>query len=445
MLTLEAVEKKFLETFPKSYERMNAHRDKIPNGFSRKSFMYGPTAIFADRGEGQYVYTVDGVKLLDFNNNFTVNILGHQHPKVDEAIRSAMQTGYSFGNPTEPEYRLAELLCERIPSIERVKFFCSSSEACMGAARIARAYTGRDKIAKFEGGYHGFGDEFAISSHADPAHFPGPSDRPISRPDSAGIPQSTVDRVVVMTQNDYQSTERILRENADSLACVIMELQSCAGGCVVLEPEFVQMVRRVTRELGIVLIIDETCTLRAGIGGMQAQYDVLPDLTVMGKIIGGGIPIGAVGGSNEVMQAMEGKVVLSGTHHGHRMAAAAGAATLEALDEAAFAKLNGQAERIKTEMNAWAEANEIPFRMMGAMSILGYIFTKEYGQTIHTMRDYWTATDETAMELYALEMATRGYYPVARGQLALTLPMTDADIDGYIAASKEVICAIYEK
>ena len=443
MMSFEAVSAKFLETFSKSYETMNQHRDRIPNGFSRKSFMYGPTAIFADHGEGQYVYTIDGVKLLDFNNNFTVNILGHQNPKVEEAIKNAMVTGYSFGNPTEAEYRLAGMLQDRIESIERVKFFCSSSEACLGALRISRGYTGKDKIAKFEGGYHGFGDELAISGHADPNHYPGPADRPISRPDSAGIPQSSVDNVIVMTQNDYESTERILRENADDLACVIMELQSCAGGCVVLEKEFVQMIRRVTEELGIVLIFDETCTLRAGVGGLQGIYGIKPDLTVMGKIIGGGIPIGAVGGSEKVMDAMETKIALSGTHHGHLMAAAAGAATLEVLDEAAFEKLNGQAKRIKDELNSWAKEKELPFIVMGELSILGYVFTKELGQTIHTMRDYWDATNEEAMELYALEMASRGFYPVARGQIALSLPMTDEDITSYIETSKEVINNIF--
>jgi glutamate-1-semialdehyde 2,1-aminomutase len=443
MNRIAETEKRFLETFSKSYATMQKHRDKIPNGFSRKSFMYGPTAIFADHGDGQYIETIDGVKLLDLNNNFTVNILGHHNPAVEAAIRKALETGYSFGNPTEPEYDLASILTERIASVDRVKFFCSASEACMGALRIARAYTGRQKIAKFEGGYHGFGDELAISGHCDPNNFMGPSDRPVSRPDSAGIPDSAVDNVVVMTQNDYASTERILRENADQLACVIMELQSCAGGCVVLDKAFVKMIRRVTKELGIVLIFDETCTLRADRGGLQSLYGVTPDLTVMGKIIGGGIPIGAVGGSEAIMDMMEKKVVLSGTHHGHLMAASAGIATLNELDDAAYAKLNTQAESIKTALNTWAAEKGIPMVIMGELSILGYVFTKEMGQTIHTMRDYWGNTDEEAMELYAMEMAMRGFYPVARGQIALTLPMTDEDITQFIENSKDVIAKIY--
>lgn len=182
----------FLKAFGKSYELVQEHMDKIPNGFSRKSFMYGPSAIFADHGEGQYVYTVEGNKLLDFNNNFTVNILGYRHLAVQKAIEEAMNTGYSFGNPTGPEYELAEILAERISAVEKVKFFCSSSEACLRAMRIARGYTGKSKVAKFEGSYHGFGDETSISGHVDPSLPHGTKERPNSVPDSAGIPISAV-------------------------------------------------------------------------------------------------------------------------------------------------------------------------------------------------------------------------------------------------------------
>ena len=369
-LTLERATENFLNVFSKSCATMKEHMDKIPNGFSRKSFVYGPAAIFADHGEGQYVYTIDGKRLLDFNNNFTVNILGYQHPAVTEAIREAAGCGYSFGNPTQPEYELAELLADRIASVERVKFFCSSSEACLGAMRIARGYTGKSKIAKFEGGYHGFGDEMSISGHVDPSLPHGPSDRPNSVPDSAGIPENVVGNVIVLTQNDMDSCEKILRENADDLACVIMELQSCAGGCVVLTKEFVQFMSDITKELGIILIFDETCTLSAGYGGLQGIYGIKPDLTVMGKIIGGGIPIGAVGGSSEVLEVLEKDVVLSGTHHGHYMAAKAGIATMKVLDQDALEKLNGQAKRIKTEINTWALENNIPFSYYGELSIL---------------------------------------------------------------------------
>mgnify|MGYP005765309599 CR=1 FL=1 len=438
-LTLEKATENFLQSFSKSVKTMNAHKDKIPNGFSRRSFMYGPAAIYADHGEGQYVYTIDGKKLLDFNNNFTVNVLGYHHPAINEAVKKAADTSFSFGNPTLPEYELAEILADRIDSIETVKFFCSSSEACLGAMRIARGYTGKNKVAKFEGGYHGFGDEMSISGHVDPSLPHGPKERPVSLPDSAGIPQSTVDNVIILTQNDADICEKILRENADDLACVIMELQSCAGGCVVLTREFVQFMRDITEELGIVLIFDETCTLRAGYHGFQGLYGIKPDLTVMGKIIGGGIPIGAIGGSKDVMNTLEKDVIISGTHHGHLMAASAGIATLKTLDEKAFEKLNSQAKRIKDEMNQWALDNEIPFSYYGAHSILGYAFTDKIGREIHTIRDYWGNTNTEAMQIYALEMAVRGYYPVARGQIALTLPMTDEDITGFIEASKELI------
>ena len=168
-LTYEESLEHYLNTFKKSGEMSLRASKYIPGSYSRRSFNYGPHAIYVDRVEGAYVYTVDGKKLLDFNNNFTVSILGYQNKEVDQAIIDTMKKGYSIGNPTEEEIELAKMICERIDSIEKVKFFCSASEACVGALRIARAYTGRDKVAKMEGGYHGFLDDFSFSAHPDAA------------------------------------------------------------------------------------------------------------------------------------------------------------------------------------------------------------------------------------------------------------------------------------
>lgn len=444
-LSYEQSLQNFSEAFHLSKKETNKGKDYIPGGFSRRTFGYGPHAIFAEKGEGQYIYTIEGKKLLDLNNNFSTNVLGHNHPAVVEAIQKLIPAGFSFGNPTDHELELAKLLCERVESIDQVKFFCSASEACLSSIRIARGHTGRKKIAKFEGGYHGFSDDLAISAHPNPNNSPGPDSNPKAMPDSDGIPQYKADNVVVLIQNDFEACEKILRGNADDIACVIMELQSGAGGIVELDKEFVHKIRALTKELSIVLIFDETITLRAAYGGLQSVMGVKPDMTVMGKMIGGGLPIGAIGGSREIFKVVEqNQVMISGTHHGHPLACAAGIACMKAMDDRAYDRLNGMAEMIKTELNTWAKEHKYPFIVFGSFSVLAYAFTKDLGQSITTHRDYWHKIDENSMNIYALEMATRGYFPVHRGQIGLTLPMTDEDISGYIKATKDIIRNIYE-
>ena len=298
------------------------------------------------------------------------------------------------------------MIIERIPSVEKVQFSCSATESCMTAVRLARATTGRTHIAKFEGGYHGFSDVLQISAHPTPENG-GDAAAPTAVPDSGGIPESNTDNVLVLTQNDLAGTESLLRAHSEDLACVIMELQSGAGGMVVLDQDFVQMLRDVTRELGIVLIFDETISLRAGYSGLQGQYGITPDLTVMGKIIGGGLPLGAVGGRAEIMDALEdGRASISGTHHGHKLSVVAGAACLAELTEDAFATLNGYARRITTELNAWSRERNSPFRIHGrGFSHLGYAYMTAPGEAVRTHRDYWRVVDGERTQTISLELA----------------------------------------
>ena len=444
MMNLQDTNERFIKTFAKSKEMNEKQMDVIPAGFSRRSFLYGPHAIYADHGQGQYLYTAEGKRLLDLNNNFTVNILGYNNQAVNEAIIKSLEKGYSFGNPSEEEFLLAKMLCERIKSVEKVKFFCSASEACVGAIRMARAYTGKDKFAKLEGGYHGFCDEMAISGHVSQDHDHGPADCPKGVADSAGIPKSTMSNVIVLPQNNFEACEKILRANQNECGCVLIELQAAAGGSVIMKPEFVEKLEALCKELKMVFIIDETGTIRARKGGLPAFYNVDPDLTVMGKLIGGGIPTGAVGGKKEIMDICLDEAIISGTHHAHPMACAAGIATLEQLDDAAYNYLNGMAARIKKELNAWAEKMGYPFAYFGTNSLMGYTISREKVPEIVSVRDYWDTTDENAMLVYALEMAMRGYYPVARGQISLNLPTTEEDITNLIEDSKEVITNIFE-
>ncbi|WP_105567110.1 aspartate aminotransferase family protein [Microbacterium halophytorum] len=439
-LTLESSLDKFSTKFAASAELTREGRSLIPGGYSRNSFNFGPHAVFAESGDGAYIQTVDGNRLLDLNNNYTVNVLGHNHPAITDALTAAIPTGFSFGNPSPAEADLARILIDRVPSVEKIQFSCSATESCMSAIRVARAYTGRTKIAKFEGGYHGFSDLLHVSSHPNPA-LSGTSDAPNPLPDSGGIPTADVDNIVLLTQNDLAGCERTLRAHAAEIACVIMELQSGAGGLVVLDQDFVEGIRALTKELGIVLIFDETISLRASFHGLQGVYGVTPDLTVMGKIIGGGMPLGAVGGSAEVMQVLEdGRVTISGTHHGHRLALVAGAACMQELDEAAFERLNGYATRIMTEVNSWSQNRNSPLAVYGkGFSHLAYGYMKEPGFAITTHRDYWRNLDGEKTQIISLELANRGFFPVHRGEFSLSLPMTDADISSFIETLQAIV------
>lgn len=443
-LTYEQSLEHFLKTFQKSKEMSDEAAKYIPGSYSRRSFNYGPHAIYVNNAKGAYVYTVDGKKLLDFNNNFTVSVLGYQNEAVDQALIDTMKKGFSIGNPTEEEGELARMLCERIDSFEKVKFFCSASEACVGALRIARGYTGKTKVAKMEGGYHGFLDDFSFSAHPNASKADDDLEHIVPQPESAGIPANRAEDVVLLTQNNIEVSEKLIREHADELACVVMELQSGSGGIVTLDKAFVKRIREITKELGIVLIFDETITIRAYKGGLQSWYGVKPDLTISGKTLGGGIPLGVVGGSNEVMDVVTKDIVqMSGTHHGHRLACAAGIATLKQLDDVAYKRLNSMGERIKNELNIWAKEKKIPFIVFGESSVLGYAFTREIGQTVRTHRDYWLKSDAQKMQTFALEIAVRGFLPVHRGQLGLTLPMADQDITDFIETTKDIVSEMY--
>jgi glutamate-1-semialdehyde 2,1-aminomutase len=443
-LTLGSVVERFQEKFGVSAKKSAAASSHIPGGYSRSSLTFGPHAIYVERGDRQYIDTVDGHRLLDFHNNFSCSVLGHNHPRIREAILDLVPRGFSFGNPMEHEHQLAKMLCERIASVERVIFSCSSSEACLSAARIARANTGKNKIAKFEGGYHGLGDLFVFSIHPVPTLLAGPATRPKPVPNTAGLSAASHDDVVMLPQNDLEACRRILADTAGDVAAVILELQCGAGGVIQLEQTFVQGLREITRELDILMIVDETITLRAAYHGMQSLYDVKPDLTVMGKIIGGGLPLGAVGGRTDLFRMNEaGDVFHSGTHHGHPLSTKAGIACLEVMNEGTYDRLNSLGNVIQTELNQWARKNRYPFSVNGVGSHLGYEISDQPGRVYKSCRDILAYSNEEHMQIFAFEMANRGIFPMYRGQIALSEPMTISDAQEFIRLSKEIIEALY--
>ncbi|MCJ7490827.1 MAG: glutamate-1-semialdehyde 2,1-aminomutase [Dehalococcoidia bacterium] len=291
----------------------------------------GGEPVVIARGEGPYVYDVDGNRYIDYVCSWGPLILGHAHPAVVEAVRRAAERGTSYGAPTEAEADLAQLIVEAMPSIELLRFVNSGTEATMSALRLARAFTGRDKIVKFEGCYHGHADGLLVQA--------GSGVATLGLPDSPGVPASYAQETLVARFNDVPSVEALFDRHGDAIAAVIVEPVAGNMGVVPPQPGFLEALREITRRAGALLVFDEVITgFRVAYGGAQSLYGITPDLTCLGKIIGGGLPVGAYGGRREVMQmlAPNGPVYQAGTLSGNPLAMAAGLATLRELQSPGF-------------------------------------------------------------------------------------------------------------
>jgi glutamate-1-semialdehyde 2,1-aminomutase len=301
----------------------------IPGGVNspvRAFKSVGGTPVFFDRAEGAYVYDVDGNRYVDYVGSWGPMLFGHAMPEVVEAVRRAAGGGTSFGAPTAIEVRLAELVIELVPSIEKVRMVNSGTEATMSAARLARGFTGRDKIIKFEGHYHGHGDFFLIAAGSGAMTF--------GQPNSPGVTAGNARDTLLARFNDLSSVRALVEASPDEVACIILEPIAGNMGCIPSEPGFLQGLRSLCDENGILLIFDEVMTgFRVAPGGAQWLYDVRPDLTTLGKIIGGGLPVGAYGGRREVMDFVSpvGPVYQAGTLSGNPLAMHAGHAMLRRI------------------------------------------------------------------------------------------------------------------
>jgi len=291
----------------------------------------GGEPVVIARGEGPYVYDVDGNRYIDYVCSWGPLILGHAHPAVVEAVRRAAERGTSYGAPTEAEADLAQLIVEAMPSIELLRFVNSGTEATMSALRLARAFTGRDKIVKFEGCYHGHADGLLVQA--------GSGVATLGLPDSPGVPASYAQETLVARFNDVPSVEALFDQHGDAIAAVIVEPVAGNMGVVPPQPGFLEALREITHRAGALLVFDEVITgFRVAYGGAQSLYGITPDLTCLGKIIGGGLPVGAYGGRREIMAmlAPNGPVYQAGTLSGNPLAMAAGVATLRELQPPGF-------------------------------------------------------------------------------------------------------------
>ncbi len=348
-------------------------RRVIIGGVSRNTVFRLPFPDYAAKASGCYITDIEGVKRIDFANNMAALIHGHAFPPIVEAVTKQLRKGTAYTLASEIEMEFATLLKERVDSFERVKFMNSGSEAVMGMIKASRAYTGRSKIAKAEGAYHGTYDFAEVSQTANPDNW-GDINSPNSVPVAYGTPRSVLDEVVVYPYNDIERTLAILEKNAEDIACVIVDPVPHRVGLMEGNEEFVEAIYSWTRANGALMVFDEVVTLRVNYGGAQEKYSVPPDLTAMGKIIGGGFPVGALAGRAEVMSVFDihRNLILyphAGTFSANPITMTAGFVAMQLFDEVGVMKINEMADRAKFQVNEAIKLAGVPVSLTGAGSM----------------------------------------------------------------------------
>ena len=437
-----SVDKEVAEYTAKTSRSRALHEEALavmPGGNSRTTTFFDPYPFYVQRGQGAHIWDADGTDRIDFNGNYTSLILGHAHPDVVKAAQQAAEHGLSFPGPTEHEIRLAELLKRRVPSVESIRFTNSGTEATMNAVRLARAFTGRPKIAKFEGAYHGTHDWVMVSVGGDPKAG-GSRKRPKSVAWSAGLPPAVLKHVVVLPWNDPEACEQILEAEAAHLACLIVDPLLCNAGLIRPADGFLQRLRAITERHGIVLIFDEVISFRVAWGGAQERLGVRPDLTTFGKIIGGGLPVGAFGGRADVMNFYDprkggARISHGGTFNANPVTMAAGVATLNAVTPEAYTRLDALGERLRGGVTRLLAAT----RRKGQATGMGSLFWLHW--TAEPLTDWRSARpkDAEAPLRVFLGLLNEGVLLTQRGLGACSLAMTDEDVDRLINALARVV------
>ena len=423
----------------KSEEIFSAARKLMPGGVSspvRAFKSVGGQPVVFDRVKGAYAWDVDGNKYIDYIGTWGPAICGHAHPEVLEALQEALQKGTSFGAPSLLENVLAEMVIEAVPSIDMVRFVNSGTEACMSVLRLMRAFTNRDKIIKFEGCYHGHADMFLVKA--------GSGVATLGLPDSPGVPKSTTNNTLTAPYNDLEAVKNLFANNPNSIAGVILEPVVGNSGFIVPDAGFLEGLREITKENGALLVFDEVMTgFRISYGGAQAKFGVTPDLTTLGKVIGGGLPVGAYGGRADIMSmvAPAGPMYQAGTLSGNPLAMTAGVKTLELLKKPGT---YDQLDRITTKLaeGMLQVAKDAGHDVVGGhlSAMFGMFFTNT---PVHNYEDAKTS-DLKKFGRFHRGMLERGIY-LAPSQFEAgftSLAHTDEDVETTLAAAKEVLAEI---
>ena len=421
------------------FQRAGQH---IPGGVNspvRAFKAVGGTPVFIDKADGAYLYDVDGNRYIDYVLSWGPMIMGHNHPIVRQAVIDRAEFGFSYGAPTELEILLAERICEALPNMEMVRMVNSGTEATMSALRIARGCTGRDAIVKFEGCYHGHSDSLLVKAGSGALTFGVPS--------SPGVPASLAEHTITLTYNDPESLRQCFAQRGHEIACVIVEPVCGNMSCILPTPEFRAALREVCDQSGALLILDEVMTgFRFGTGGAQTYYGIDADLTALGKIIGGGMPVGAFGGKRRYMEYVSplGPVYQAGTLSGNPIAMASGLATLSIISEPGFyeplfARTTALCEGIQEQ----ADKAGVPFTTNHAGTMFGLFFTdapkvENYQQVM--------ACDTQRFAKFFHSMLRQGVYlaPASYEAGFMSSAHTDADIEHTIAAAAQAFAEIIE-
>ncbi len=421
---------------PKSHAIFTRALELMPGGVNSPARAFGGVGgepVVFERAAGAYLFDVDGNQYIDYIGSWGPMILGHQHPQVVAAVREAIEKAFSFGAPSPGENELCELICELVPSIEMVRLVSSGTEATMSAIRLARGYTGRDRIIKFAGNYHGHVDSLLVAA--------GSSAATLGVPNSPGVTAGTTQDTIVCRYNDVANLEEVFAEHGSTIAGVIFEPIVGNMGTVIPSTEFLQSLRELTWKHGALLICDEVMTgFRVAAGGAQQVLELTPDITTLGKIVGGGMPIGAYGARKEIMRHIlpAGKVFQAGTLSGNPVATAAGIATLKSLrDNPPYEKLEKLGAMLGAGLLAAAQEAKIP----ATLTRVGSMLTLFFNDVTPTDWDTASKSDTTRFARYFWGLLNRGIYmPCSQYEaLFISAAHTEADIQNTIAAAKDVL------
>ena len=433
----EKIKERYAASRPNSYKLHKEAIKYLPGGDTRTATFFLPFPNFIVRGEGAYMYDADGNKLLDFQNNYTSLIHGHGHKPTVEAVQRQIALGSAYTAPFEAQIELSRLLTERFPSIDLIRYTNSGTEANMHALRIARAYTGKAKIIKTEGGYHGTTDVFEAS--VDPnIKKAGTLDEIKVIPESRGVSANALKDVLVVPFNDIERTRKVIEENHKDVACIIIEPIMGSAGQITPDIEYLKFLREITTEYNIVLIFDEVVTGRLSLGGAQKHYGVTPDITSLGKIIGGGTPVGAFGGKKEIMEMYDPrqkKMYHSGTFNGNAVTMAAGLAAMSAYDQEAVDYVNRLGKIFKDGVLDIYSRLGLNMQVSGEGSIYNILFTDK---EVKNYRDVAAAHEELNKILY-LDLLTRGVFDAERGMFCMSTAMTESDVDLGLGTLEEAL------